>query len=287
MTTKLLRRSTARLTGLIATLALTAGLTAAPASADAGPSYVGLGDSYAAGIGGGEYRVAPEGVPTPCFQTEAAYAAALYGLNLACSGATTTDVSSNVTTAARKASTARTVRTASHIIVTVGANDIDAAGTTAACAGLASTPQCQTALANALAVKLPMLPAKIKSMVNVIKSKAPRAEVALTGYPRLFTITDAMSVEQKLTANTINAAVDLLNATIASSALVNRVKYISVTKQFLNHGLGSTDPWIVGPSGFCIPDTCAPADRPGDVFHPTAKGHEFGYALTIKAALAR
>ena len=283
----MLRRRTARATGLIAVLALSTGVFSAPASADPGPSYVGLGDSYAAGIGGGQYLVAPEGVPTPCFQTGAAYATALYGLNLACSGATTTDVSSNVTAAARKASTARSVRTASHIIVTVGANDIDAAGTAAACAALAPTTQCEAALVNSLAVKLPMLPAKIKSMVDVIKSKAPRAEVVLTGYPRLFTINEAMPAEQKLTANTVNAAVDLLNATIASSALVNRVKYLSVTQQFLNHGLGSTDPWIVGLPPFCVPGTCAPADRLGDVFHPTAKGHEDGYALTIKAALTK
>jgi len=286
--TKMLRRRTARATGLIAVLALSTGVFSAPASADPGPSYVGLGDSYAAGIGGGPYVAGPafEGLP-PCIQTDAAYSKALGGLNLACSGATTTDVSSNVTAAARKASTARSVRTASHIIVTVGANDIDAAGTAAACAALAPTTQCEAALVNSLAVKLPMLPAKIKSMVDVIKSKAPRAEVVLTGYPRLFTINEAMPAEQKLTANTVNAAVDLLNATIASSALVNRVKYLSVTQQFLNHGLGSTDPWIVGLPPFCVPGTCAPADRLGDVFHPTAKGHEDGYALTIKAALTK
>lgn len=53
VTLRLLRRRTARMTGVVAVLALTAGVFSAPASADPPPTYVGLGDSYAAGIGGG------------------------------------------------------------------------------------------------------------------------------------------------------------------------------------------------------------------------------------------
>lgn len=281
MTTKLLRRSTARLTGLIATLALTAGLTAAPASADPGPSHIGLGDSYAAGIGGGPYRVAPGLVPSPCAQTGAAYATYLGGLNLACAGATTADVSNNAVAAAHL------LENSTHVTVTVGANDIDAAAATAQCAALVLTPACKAALFNSLALKLPKLPAKIKSMVAVIKSKAPRAKIVITGYPRLFTVNSLMTAEQKSTATTINAAVDLLNATIAVSALASRVRYLGVTQQFINHGLGSSDPWIVGMPPFCVSATCASAQQPGDVFHPTGTGHISGYALAIKAALAR
>ena len=280
VTTKLLRHSTARLTGLIATLALTAGLTAAPASADPGPSYVGLGDSYAAGIGGGPYLVAPGLVPAPCAQTGAAYSTYLGGLNLACAGATTADVSNNAVAAAHL------LKDSTHVTVTVGANDIDAAAATAQCAALVLTSACKAALFNSLALKLPKLPAKIKSMVAVIKSKAPRAKIVITGYPRLFTLNSFMSPEQKSTANTINAAVDLLNATIAVSAFASRAQYLSVTQQFTNHGLGSAEPWIVGVPPFCLSATCASAEQPGDVFHPTETGHISGYALTIKAALA-
>lgn len=281
MTTRLLRHSTARLTGLIAALAFTAGLTAAPASADPPPVYIGLGDSYAAGIGGGPYVIAPGLVPTPCAQTDAAYSTYLGGLNLACAGATTTDVSGNAVAAAH------VLKDSTHVTVTVGANDIDAAAATAQCAALAFTPACKAALFNSLAVKLPKLPAKIKSMVAVIKSKAPRAKIVMTGYPRLFTVNSSMTAEQKSAATTINAAVDLLNATIAVSALSSRVGYLSVTQQFINHGLGSTDPWIVGYPPLCISGTCASAEQPGDTFHPTATGHISGYAASLEAVLTR
>jgi lysophospholipase L1-like esterase len=280
VTTKLLRRST-RLTGLIATMALTAGLTAAPASADPGPSYIGLGDSYAAGIGGGQYSVAPGLVPEPCAQTGAAYSTYIGGLNLACAGATTTDVSNNAIAAAHL------LKHSTHVTVTAGANDIEAAAAAAKCAALVLSPACKAALFNSLALKLPKLPAKIKSMVAVIKSKAPRAKIVITGYPRLFTVNSFMTMSQKSAATTVNAAVDLLNATIAVSAVASRVGYLSVTQRFINHGLGSADPWIVGVPPFCIPATCASAKQPGDVFHPTAAGHRDGYALTIRTALTR
>lgn len=281
MITKMLRRRTARATGLIAVLALCTGVFSAPASADPGPSYVGLGDSYAAGIGGGQYLIAPGLVPVPCAQTRAAYSSHLGGLNLACAGATTTDVSSNAVAAAHL------LKNATHVTVTVGANDIDAAAATAQCAALVLTPACKAALFNSLALKLPKLPAKIKSMVAVIKSKAPRAKIVITGYPRLFTVNSFMTAEQKSTATTINAAVDLLNATIAVSAVASRVGYLSVTQKFINHGLGSADPWIVGMPPFCISATCASAEQPGDVFHPTETGHISGYAASITAVVTR
>ncbi len=289
MITKMLRRRTARATGVIAVLVLSTGVFSAPASADPGPSYVGLGDSYAAGIGGGPYVAGPafEGLP-PCIQTDAAYSKALGGLNLACAGATTADVSRMVTAAANDPGMARTVKHASHITVTVGGNDIDAAGATAQCAALVSTPECDAAIFNSIAVKLPQLPAKIKAMVAVIKSKAPRAKIILTGYPRLFTVNDFMSTEQKTMATAVNAAADLLNATIAVSAVANRVGYVSVTQRFTNRGVGSAQPWIVGPRPVCSATlSCAPEERPADVFHPNEAGHFHGYQGALEAVLTR
>lgn len=288
MKTTLLRHRTARITAVIAVLALITGVFSPPVSAAPAPIYIGLGDSYAAGIGGGPYLSEPGLVPAPCVQTDAAYASTLGGLNLACSGGSTADVSSNVAAAAKDPHTARTVRRASNIAVTVGANDIDAAAATAECAALAPTQECRAAIFNSVAVKLPQLPAKIKAMVAVIKREAPRARIVLTGYPRLFTVNGSMTAEQKSMAATVNAAADLLNATIAVSALANRVGYVSVTQQFINHGVGSAQPWIAGVPPLCLPDiNCAPDGRPGDAFHPTRAGHIQGYAAALKAVLAR
>ena len=282
LTNELIRRRTARLAGALAVLALTAGLTAAPATAaDPPPIYLGFGDSYAAGIGGGPYKAGPAWIPA-CVQTEEAYSAMLGGENLACSGATTTNVSAIVTAAAYNPGTAPYLANASVITVTVGGNDIDAGTAAAQCAASVATATCRAALVNSLAVKLPQLPGKIKAMVAVIKKYAPRARIVLTGYPRLFTANALMTEQQKTTVRTLNSAADLLNGTIALSALAGRVKYVSVTNQFTNHGIGSASPWIVGPPPVCqLSYTCALEGQPLDVFHPTATGYAKGYVPAL------
>jgi lysophospholipase L1-like esterase len=264
-------------------LALTAGLTAAPASAaDDPPIYIGLGDSYAAGIGGGPYVVPAEAFLAGCVQTKEAYPKILDGRNFGCQGATTLDVSARVTAAVMNEVTRTYFAQASVITVTVGGNDIDAPAAAAACAASSSTAGCKAALFNSLAVKLPQLPSKIKAMVTLIKQNAPRARIVLTGYPRLFTANALMSEEQKTTVRTLNSAADLLNGTIALSALVSGARYVSVTNQFTNHGVGSADPWIVGPAPVCqLSRTCAPDGQPGDVFHPTATGYSSGYTAAL------
>ncbi|MBD1542564.1 SGNH/GDSL hydrolase family protein [Arthrobacter sp. IA7] len=283
LTNDLIRRRTARLAGALAALALTAGLTAAPATAaDPPPIYLGFGDSYAAGIGGGPYLAPSAWVPADCIQTEVAYPAILGGKNLACSGATTTNVSAIVTAAAYNPGTAAYLANASVITVTVGGNDIDAGAAAVQCATSIATATCKAALVNSLAVKLPQLPGKIKAMVAVIKQKAPRARIVLTGYPRLFTANALMTEQQKTTVRTLNSAADLLNGTIALSALASRVKYVSVTNQFTNHGIGSAEPWIVGPGPVCLPTiNCALEGQPLDVFHPTATGYAKGYVPAL------
>lgn len=295
ITKRIIRRRTARLFGVIAALAITAGLTAAPAGADPTPVgqtpiYIGLGDSYAAGQGGGTHIPNSFPAPVDCRQTYAAYPTQLLGINLGCSGAKAEDVSTAVALAAQYPATAPLLRNASVITVTVGGNDVDSGAVTGSCLASAATAACKAALFNSLAVKLPQLPGKITKMIAVIKHNAPRAKIVLTGYPRLFTVSNLMSKEQKAAAKTMNSAADLLNGTIALSALANRVKYVSVTDRFINHGVGSAEPWIVGPQPLCavsVPATCADSQQPGDVFHPTATGYSRGYVAALAGVVAR
>jgi lysophospholipase L1-like esterase len=287
LTKILLRRRAARFTGVLAALALTAGFAAAPATADPQPIYIGLGDSYAAGTGGGAYLPNSFPAPTDCRQTASAYSTQLHGFNWGCFGYTTEGVSAVVNGASLDPATAPYLANASVITVTVGGNDIDTGAVAANCVPSTATAGCRAALFNSLAVKLPKLPAKIKAMVALIKQKAPRAKVVLTGYPRLFTVSDLMPAEQKAAAKTMNSAADLLNATIALSALATRTKYVSVTNQFVNHGVGSASPWIVGLQPLCqLSATCPPGEQPLDTFHPTATGYTSGYRAAVAAALA-
>ncbi|SDK65481.1 SGNH/GDSL hydrolase family protein [Arthrobacter sp. ok362] len=273
------RRWSGRLAAAAAAMALAAGFTAAPATANPvtanapAPVYIALGDSYAAGTGGGDYLVSPA-APQQCLQTAAAYPV-LRGaaLNLGCFGAKTTDV------AAAAGQFEPALKTATVVTVTVGGNDVDTGQVAVACTLAPSSPECSAALYNTLVVKLRELPGKIKAMLTTIKNKAPNARIVLTGYPRLFTISAALTTQQVQAAKTMNSAADLLNATIAYSALVNRVRYVSVTERFTGHGIGSGDPWIVAP---CNP--LAPCARPLDAFHPTAAGYSGGYDAALEAA---
>ncbi len=277
------RRWTGRLAAAAAALALAAGFTAAPATAAPAkqlpppPVYFALGDSYAAGTGGGQYIAPPLGLPAECLQTLAAYPVLRGAVrNLGCFGAKTTDV------AAVAGLYASELAGATVVTVTVGGNDIDSGQVTVSCTVPGTSPTCGAALYDSLVVKLRQLPGKIKAMLDVVKQRAPNARIVLTGYPRLFTV-GGLSAEQAQTARTMNAAADALNATIAYSALVNRVRYVSVTERFTGHGIGAADPWIVAPAGLCNPvANCSPS--PFDAFHPTASGYSGGYAAALEAA---
>lgn len=274
-----IRRWSGRLAGVMAAIALAAGFTAAPATAALPePVYIALGDSYAAGTGGGAYTAPPAGLPATCLQTAASYAAVRNAaLNLGCFGATTADVTAVANLYAPA------LATATVVTVTVGGNDVDTGQVALACTVSASAPTCSAALYNSLVVKLRELPGKIKEMLKTVKSKAPNARIVLTGYPRLFTPGAGLTAEQNQAARSMNSAADLLNATIAFSALANRVGYVSVTEKFAGHGIGSATPWIVAPAGLCnLAINCSPS--PFDAFHPTAPGYSGGYAGALAAA---
>lgn len=286
-----------RVTGGMAAVALVASFAAAPASAEdsspyepsvasdsadylkpAKPAkklYMALGDSYAAGTGGGQYVLPPAGLPEQCLQTAAAYPAVRgAAFNLGCFGAKTTDVAFAAGMYREAMASARVVT------VTVGGNDIESGAVALTCTVAADSPECGAALHNSLTVKLPELPGKIKTMVAAIKDSAPHAKIVLTGYPRLFTLSAGLTAQQAQTATAMNAASDLLNATIAASALANKVRYVSVAERFAGHGIGSADPWIVAPAGLCF-DGVNCSLSPADTFHPTATGYSQGYAAAL------
>ncbi|NUP73141.1 MAG: SGNH/GDSL hydrolase family protein [Sinomonas sp.] len=240
---------------VLAALGLVTGAAALPAEAAAPPSYFALGDSVAAGTGGGAFI-------NSCGQTANSYPALLGAMaNLSCFGATTQDVIAHQVPALPS--------TARNVTITVGANDIGDAQVTAACATAPGSSACTQAIDNAIFVLLPQLPAKLDSTIAAVHAKAPRARITLTGYPLLFTVS-GLPVALQPTAAQINAATALLNSTIAVSSLTRGAGYADVTLRFFGHGLGSPDPWI---------NPFVPGD-PGS-FHPTATGYRLGYVPSV------
>jgi lysophospholipase L1-like esterase len=248
---------------LIAALGLVAGISAVPAAAASPPTYVGLGDSVAAGTGGTDYTG-----PAGCLRTLQAYSTQLGGLNAACYGATTDLVAGQAVAAGVSAATRR-------VTITIGANDVNVGGVAAACVPTDPTQPvdqtaCEDAIANSTNNLIPELPGKIADMIGAVKAKAPNARITLTGYPLLFTVWGLPVALQPLAAK-INLATASLNTTIATAALRNGALYTDVTWRFLGHGYGSPQPWINGPS----------ATDPG-ALHPNSAGYTYGYVPAVR-----
>lgn len=220
-------------------------------------AYAALGDSYAAGFGGGEYTGAP------CFQSPNGYAAQLASdpgqVHVAlrgCTGADTDDVLGQLGGLDHRTK---------FVTLTVGANDLGLDAVTEACLPGPSAA-CNEAIGMALFIAQNVLPGDLAATLAAVRSAAPRATVAVTGYPLLLDPGVGNS-------GTINGGVAILNGVIAGAVAVSGpgFVYVDVTDDFLGHGIGSADPWIVSP----IPPAF-------DAFHPNVAGHT-AYAEAIRA----
>ena len=268
----MIRRSR-RLTLLLAALATLVGLglvTAPPA--DAGSrhsrslSYVALGDSYAAGFGAGKYV-------NDCYQSRLGYPALLdrqtrasLRANATCNGATT----ETVQTTQLSALTRRT----QLVTLTVGGNDLGFAAVATACAAGPSVG-CQAAINGALALLAPqptgpsVLATRLAATYGAVATRAPRAEILVTGYPYLFEppVAGQPNAAVVLALNNATAALNAtIRATVAATAAAGvEITYVDVVAGFAGHGIGSERPFLhaTGP----------------EALHPTARG----YRVYVKA----
>ncbi|MEJ1178567.1 MULTISPECIES: SGNH/GDSL hydrolase family protein [unclassified Pseudarthrobacter] len=292
------RRRPAFAAGL-ATLAMALGFTAVPA--DAAPpvpdvDLVAVGDSYTAGTGATDF------IPNfPCDQTPGGYVDILKNLaivddvvsNGACHGALLDARASNIVPsvmeqiAALAASEALSGRT-ELVTLTAGANDLGFNTVLFTCA-FSTFEACQLAVANASAT-LPAIQADLVEALSAIHRAAPRAKIAVFGYPLLFDPVRGLPVLSPESQALVNAGTEALNDTIfAAVAEANAVSkanavYIDVTTPFAGHEANTLQQWIVL-------DLVPPIELTDDTFHPNAAGHDaYADALTATVnlqALAR
>src|SRR4051794_12062172 len=182
------RRFVARLlTTLVAFVGLlTVGALPAAAGETVGiGQYVALGDSYAAGQGGGANSYVNR-----CLQSTNGYPALLDAqkqihlrANAACTGATTSVVVSKQLSALKQSTRL--------VTLTVGAADLGLSTVLTACT--AGTPaQCQAAIESALLLLPPTceldskLGYRLTHLYAAVEAEAPNARIVVTGYPLLF-----------------------------------------------------------------------------------------------------
>ncbi|MDT0308700.1 SGNH/GDSL hydrolase family protein [Streptomyces sp. DSM 44917] len=252
-----------------ATAALVLGVPAllpSPAAAASG-AYVALGDSYAAGVGAGDYDPASgdcrrSAVAHPALWAEAHDPASFEFT--ACSGARTQDVLAS--------QLGPLDRETALVSVTAGGNDAGFADTIQTCV-LRGTDACLTALAAADEYIRAALPAALDALYAEIVERAPNAEVAVLGYPHLYELDGGclLGISEESRA-VINATADLLNETIAKRAADHGFAFGDVRPAFDGHEICSSDEWL---HSVTLPV--------GDSYHPTAEGQAEGYYPVLDA----
>jgi lysophospholipase L1-like esterase len=235
------------------------------ASADAGPEYVALGDSYAAGVG-----APPDGVSGACQRSPYSYPARYAGNGkltfVACSGATTTDVLRNQIEAV--------TATTDLVTITVGGNDTGFAPVLTTCSTAAADETCARAVRAGEGVARFALPVGLAAGYGAIRLRAPHARIVVLGYPRLFDETpNCAGVPNQARRALLNHGADTLNASIRKTAARLGAEFVDVRPAFEGHGVCSADPWINGPAA-------------AGAYHPTARGYADGYVRPLLAVAA-
>lgn len=278
-----------RVTALLAAVAgalTSAASTASAAAATTGeylhgppvPStvnYVALGDSYSAGVGTGIYDPAsgdcarsPLSYP-PLWAAEHRPASFRF---VACSGATTGDVRGNQITALDPGT--------DLVTITIGGNDAGFADVLRTCTVAATDSMCLAAVDTAEQFARTQLPGRLAQAYTAIRGAAPRAQVIVLGYPRLFELTPGCTdpLAPNLTRRAkLNEGADVIDGVIDKAVAGQRgFAFVDVRDEFASHGVCSPDPWINGPS---VPTFVGP-------YHPTQRGYRDGYLAALDASSA-
>jgi lysophospholipase L1-like esterase len=233
----------------------------------ASPAYTALGDSYSSGVGAGGYSD-----PGGCRRSANAYpvrVAQRLGARLtfaACSGARAGDVQGQL--GSLGAATA-------YVSVSVGGNDAGFSHVLIECAK--PWPwDCSDDVAGAQAYIRGSLPGILGRLYSKIRALAPRARVAVVGYPRLFKPDDscwAGAKISKLEVRDLNRTADLLRDVVRAQAQAQGFRFADPMPSFAGHAVCDSGPWLHGL-----------ASPLGDSFHPNASGQAH-YAELVEAAL--
>lgn len=285
-----------RVLAAFAALAVGVGMLAvgATSAASAAPSppvakYVALGDSIAAGQGGGALL-------DSCARTDGGYAAQLdqapkFNLlrNASCTGAKIADV---------QAQLAQLNRGTTVVTLTVGANDLGLDQLYAACAtvpGGGDPAACLAAVQGAVGAA-PGLVEPLAMLIGQAAQRAPNATIVVTGYPQLLAAVDLAScaqvapLEQCLALGGLTSAVN--GATVALDAAIQaavgtaaahgaHAVYADVVPAFAGHGLQLV-PGVPGDPWFGID----PVNDPAGYLHPTYAGYT-AYTQVLLTTLGR
>lgn len=258
-----------RLIPVAATVAVLAALTACGDAEEATKAveardFVALGDSYAAGLGAGNY-----GPDTTCVRSkDGGYPQLWAALRTLASFGTVTDSSC----AGAKINDVRfeQLRALSEktgwVTLTVGGNDAGWTKSLQTCL-LGTDETCATSVSTAVTTVQGTLPAQLDALYKMIKDQAPNAKVYVLGYPHLVAAPGAAGVScgdlGDARRKALNDGADALDEVIADRAKAAGFTFVDVRKAFEGHEACTSQPWIHGLR-----------DNLSESYHPTPEGHK-------------
>lgn len=236
-------------------------MAGAPAQAAEELQYVALGDSYASGVGAGNYD--PAG--GDCKRSAYNYPSLLQSTHseytlkdVSCSGATIADVRNNQLSAVNSGTDV--------VTLTVGGNDAQFSTVAADCL-LKTDSYCKSSTGMASYYATHQMVTELAGLYKDIKDRAPQAEIIVLGYPRALSSTGTcplidLSADKR---TYMNGFADALAEGTQAAAAEQSVTYVDVRDAFQDHGACGSDPWINDLTNL------------SEVFHPTSVGYLAGY----------
>jgi lysophospholipase L1-like esterase len=246
-------------------------LAAAPAASAAGANYVALGDSYSSGVGAGDY-IASSG---SCDRSPNAYSALWANTNapasytsVACSGATTVDVTNNQLSALSSST--------SLVSIGIGGNDVGFASVLQDCI-LYGTDTCVSEINTAEDQARTTLAGRLDVLYSAIRGRSPSAHVVAVGYPRLYDTSTFICIGISDTSrNKINEGADVLDDVVSAAAANHGFSFADVRSRFAaGHEICDGDSsWL---HSLNVADINVS-------YHPTAAGQSGGFLPAFTAA---
>jgi lysophospholipase L1-like esterase len=256
----------------MAVAAIPAVAVAAPAAAQSAVRYVALGDSYASGVGAGDYSSASGS----CDQSANAYSALWAAANdpasyvsEACSGATTSDVISSQLSALSSSTTL--------VSVTVGGNDVGFSSVMEKCV-LLPTSFCVSAVDSAEAEAEADLPGSLNTMLSDIAADAPNAKVVVVGYPEFYDLAKSSGcIGLSTTDRTdLNQGAAVLDSLLQAAAQQHGDVFADVRPDFAGHQICDANSYLNSVDWTDL----------GVSYHPNSAGQADAYEPTFSAAAA-
>lgn len=255
---------------VMAVAALPVVAVAAPAAAQSSVNYVALGDSYASGVGAGDYSSSGGSCDQSAYSYSALWAAAndpASYVTEACSGATTEDVISSQLSALSSSTTL--------VSVTVGGNDVGFSSVMETCV-LLPTSFCVSAVNSADAEAEADLPGDLDTMLADISADAPNAKVVVVGYPEFYDLANSSGcIGLSTTDRTdLNQGAAVLDSVLQAAAQRYGDVFADVRPDFAGHQICDSDSYLNSVDWLDL----------GVSYHPTEAGQADAYEPTFAAA---